>query len=599
MKYKFIVLFLVLVVGSGIPVNGQKKTGKVVITGYVTDIHQYPVSGAVVVISTDGGASATTDEKGYFKMRVDPPAKNSIISVISSTLGVLEEALNGRTRINFTYLSSTPYQNVLPLNPEETYDKEKINIGYGSRERRELTSEVYKLDASDRRFDSYNSIYEMLQGSVPGVLVSGDRVLVRGITSLVSSNDPLYIVDGIPVTSIANIPPRFVKSIEVLKGSACAIYGSRGANGVILIDLIDATDLVDDSLPATGKVPFVTTQPPTNVHAKTVTLNGLVNPNDVSAVVTFEYGTTTSYGKKITAVQNPVTSAHSSKVSADISDLITGETYHYRVIATNSFGSTLGKDFQFETRGEAPSAETGKATETTSESAKLNGFVNAHFLPTDITFEYGTTTEYGNSIKVSQDPVNRNTHVLVNAEISGLKYSTTYHFRIVARNELGTTYGQDETFKAEYVIGDYLKGGYVFYIDETGEHGLLCAPSDQSTTAVWGDCMPEGAASRAVGTGNQNTTDIITGCSTPETAARLCHDLEMNGYSDWFLPSVNELYLMYTNLYEKGLGDFQRTYYWSSTQDKFGAWVVSFYYGSKSNHSRSEADIRTRAVRAF
>jgi hypothetical protein len=155
------------------------------------------------------------------------------------------------------------------------------------------------------------------------------------------------------------------------------------------------------------------------------------------------------------------------------------------------------------------------------------------------------------------------------------------------------------TFKSEYVIGEYLYGGYIFYVDETGEHGLVCAPSDQSLNALWGNCTPAGTAGKTIGKGYQNTTDIVLGCPDEGIAAKICYELEMNGYSDWFLPSIDELFLMYTNLYTKGLGGFKDCFYWSSTQDKYGVWVVSFYYGSKSNHDRNENAIRTRAVRAF
>ncbi len=86
----------------------------------------------------------------------------------------------------------------------------------------------------------------------------------------------------------------------------------------------------------------------------------------------------------------------------------------------------------------------------------------------------------------------------------------------------------------------------------------------------WGNSAPAGAAGRAVGTGYQNTTDIVLGCPEEGIAARLCYDLEMNGYSDWFLPSIDELLLMYTNLHSKGSGSFDDHFYWSSTQDKYG-----------------------------
>jgi len=597
MTRKYIILFMLLVAGISPLSYGQKNQNRQ-ITGYVTDLYHFPVSGAIVIINNSEN-TVVTDENGYYKLRDNSIDNESVISVVSYVHGVIQEPVSGRTRINFSFPSISPNQNVQTDNSEYTPDDEEVNIGYAKRKRSEIVTAVNKLDGTDQRFDSYTNIYQMLQGNVPGVYVNRDMVRVRGVTSLLGSNEPLYIVDGIPVESIADIPPSFVKSIEVLKGAATAIYGSRGANGVILIDLLDAENVDIGDLVVPGKVPLASTQPVTDIRAAGVTLNGLINANDISAAVVFEYGTTTAYGNKIPALQNPITSRSTSKVSVVLSDLMTGITYHYRVTATNSYGTTVGTDLTFTLRGNAPAAETGAATNKSPATARLNGFVNAHYLQTEVAFEYGPTTDYGNKIIANESPANRNTHEIVTADISGLKTGQTYHYRIVATNELGTTYGNDTTFKAEYVIGDFMNGGYIFYIDESGEHGLVCAPSDQSQTAVWGDCTPGGATARTIGSGNQNTSDIVSGCSTPATAARLCYDLELNGYSDWFLPSVNELYLMYTTLYQKGLGDFQRTYYWSSTQDKFGAWVVSFYYGSKSNHSRSEEAIRTRAVRAF
>jgi hypothetical protein len=188
---------------------------------------------------------------------------------------------------------------------------------------------------------------------------------------------------------------------------------------------------------------------------------------------------------------------------------------------------------------------------------------------------------------------------MVSAYVTDLKAGTIYHYRIVATNDQGTTYGDDKSFKSEYVIGEHLNGGYIFYVDETGEHGLVCAPSDQDLSALWGNCTPAGAAGKAVGTGIKNTTDIVLGCQAEGIAAKICYDLELDGYNDWFLPSIDELFFMYENLHEKGLGGFEDSYYWSSTQDRHGAWVVSFFYGSRSNHGRIEYSIRTRAIRAF
>jgi hypothetical protein len=107
-------------------------------------------------------------------------------------------------------------------------------------------------------------------------------------------------------------------------------------------------------------------------------------------------------------------------------------------------------------------------------------------------------------------------------------------------------------------IGDYYLGGIVGYILQNGDpgydpnvvHGLIAAPFDQSTSAPWGcsGTLISGADGSAVGTGNQNTIDIMAGCGTAGIAARLCGDLVLNGYSDWYLPSLNELDYLMRNL---------------------------------------------------
>ncbi|MGY8981777.1 MAG: hypothetical protein ACKVJ9_05020, partial [Cytophagales bacterium] len=111
-------------------------------------------------------------------------------------------------------------------------------------------------------------------------------------------------------------------------------------------------------------------------------------------------------------------------------------------------------------------------------------------------------------------------------------------------------------------IGQTHQGGIIFYLYKDGDigyiegeqHGLIAAPSDQSKSAIWGwnDTKISTADGIIVGTGLKNTLDIIAGCSEAGIAAALCHRLFLEGYDDWFLPSKNELNLMYRNI---GKGD--------------------------------------------
>lgn len=110
------------------------------------------------------------------------------------------------------------------------------NIGYGGEVTdSEKTSAISTVEIGESAV-AYRDIYEYLQGKVPGVIVRGEKIIIRGVNTLVLDSDPLFIVDGVPVDGIGWVNPNNVKSITVLKdSSACSIYGSRGANGVIII----------------------------------------------------------------------------------------------------------------------------------------------------------------------------------------------------------------------------------------------------------------------------------------------------------------------------------------------------------------------------
>jgi hypothetical protein len=179
----------------------------------------------------------------------------------------------------------------------------------------------------------------------------------------------------------------------------------------------------------------------------------------------------------------------------------------------------------------------------------------------------------------------------------------TYYARSYAKNSQGVVvYGNELRFST-FSIGMSYAGGIIFDLDSTGEHGLICAPSDQGYFP-WG-CentdIPN--TSTAVGTGATNTASIMAGCSQRPIAASVCADLVLNGYSDWYLPSIGELQLMHSRLHLQGLGGFNNGWYWSSSQyDALGlgyGMLVVFGNGSVGGYNNSYGVGQARPVRAF
>ena len=205
--------------------------------------------------------------------------------------------------------------------------------------------------------------------------------------------------------------------------------------------------------------------------------------------------------------------------------------------------------------------------------------------------------------------------------VTGLTNATAYTFTVTATNAIGTSLASaasNSVIPASEQVGDFYGGGVVFYIFESGDtgyiagetHGLIAAVEDQSSGIQWynGSYVTTGATGTAVGTGADNTTTIISVQGATETsyAAGLARAYTGGGYTDWFLPSKDELNKMYTNratinttAASNSGSDFSNWYYWSSTE--FGtnhAWLQYFDNGNQGGANKSYTN-SVRAVRAF
>ncbi len=189
--------------------------------------------------------------------------------------------------------------------------------------------------------------------------------------------------------------------------------------------------------------PSVATGSPSSVSTTAARLNGAVDPHGDATTYYFDFGTTTGYGTR-TATRNAGAGEKAVAVSMAISGLATSTTYHYRLVASNSTGTTLGADRTLTTVG-PPAVVTGSAQGVGSTTLTLTGTVDPRGRSTNWHFQYGTATSYGSNT-ASQNAGSGFGAVAVNEALSGLAPGTTYHYRLVASSSGGVAAGSDATF---------------------------------------------------------------------------------------------------------------------------------------------------------
>ena len=247
------------------------------------------------------------------------------------------------------------------------------------------------------------------------------------------TNDPLFVATNDFRLSSA--------SPCINAGSNALVVGTAVLSGTTRI--IDGT--VDMGAYEFHAGPGVLTRPASDLAVFGATLNGTVNPDAAASGYYFDYGLTTNYGAA-TPTSQLVADTNAIAVSIPVSGLLENTLYHFRIVATNSGGVTEGADLSFTTAvATAPVVVTLPATGVTAQAASLNGTIQPGGVPTDYFFEYGVSTNYGDTTAMVSLAPGTNV-VAVSLGISGLLPGTLYHVRLVATNNVGAASGVDLTF---------------------------------------------------------------------------------------------------------------------------------------------------------
>jgi TonB-dependent SusC/RagA subfamily outer membrane receptor len=223
-KGVYLLAFLLLLSFLSFSQNNFKITGK------VTDESGKPLQGVTVQVKGTATATATAEDGSF---SINAPSGKSTLVFTSVGFAEQEIVVSNRATINVAMVNASAALT------------DVVVIGYSTIKKKDVTGAVAGINQKDIRSRPVDNAIQAMQGKVAGVDISSNErpgtspsINIRGVRSLTASNSPLFVVDNIPLITggIENINPNDIESIDVLKdASATAIYGSRGANGVVII----------------------------------------------------------------------------------------------------------------------------------------------------------------------------------------------------------------------------------------------------------------------------------------------------------------------------------------------------------------------------
>jgi TonB-dependent SusC/RagA subfamily outer membrane receptor len=225
MRTKVILLLLISVLCLNS--YASKGSGKVKIHGTVKDVGDNPVNNALIL--ADGATTGSmTNARGQYVVKVSRDAQS--IGVIAPGNIVDADLIDGRTRIDFK-LNRPVRGEIKQSDPGD----EPTGLGYGSIEKKFVTTDLTRIDGNKEKYASYTSVDEMIVRECSGVRGNNGSFIIQNAANLKGPVPALLIVDGTYVDNLNGITPTSVESISILKGTSATIYGSRGYGGAIVI----------------------------------------------------------------------------------------------------------------------------------------------------------------------------------------------------------------------------------------------------------------------------------------------------------------------------------------------------------------------------
>ena len=347
----------------------------------------------------------------------------------------------------------------------------------------------------------------------------------------------------------------------------------------------------------------VTTTPVTLITLTTATSGGNVTFSGGGSITA--RGVCWSTSPNPTTANSKTTDGTGTGIfTSSLTGLTANTLYYVRAYATNSAGTAYGNAVTFSTllNPVIPTITTSATVIASSTTATSGGNILSDGGASIIFRGVCWSTSPNPTLSNSYTTDGSGTGAYV-SNITGLTPATHYYVRAYTVNSAGTAFGSTLEIYS-FFPGQSYQGGVIFYIDATGQHGLISATTDQATGVPWGcDNFSVAGISSNFGSGQANTTLIVnSGCGIAVTAAKVCDGLVLNGYSDWFLPALGELTVMYDNRFL--IGGFTANWYWSSSEQPGAnaccAQFQQFNGGSTWGYSgKSSTFMSTRAIRAF